>query len=358
MVNRVNIRIGTMTLARGSTDICVASTSHPVSIQRLRNMTFLASRLGRVANDYVARWIFLSGFGLIIALCLLTLDITVPLAPILHKLPFPAILFALWAVLHWLPRYRVPMAGLADLCLSGIQLCFTLLVLFPLPFLAATTGLPLLDAILAQLDAMIGFDWDNAARWVNERPLVNLVLQIAYNSMPFQAGIVLLIGSIKRPGDRNSEFMWLLILSMLITCAIFTFTPAVGKIGQMGTHYVQVLSELRAGHWSLMDYERPEGIVTFPSFHTTVAILLTYLVRRERWALAIFAPVNVLMILSTPTVGGHYLVDLFGGTAVAWLSIGLFRSARRHLGYQAPDRSKAACQPLLSSVPLLRVRPS
>jgi len=241
------------------------------------------------------------------------------------------------------------MAGLADLCLSGIQLCFTLLVLLPLPFLAATTGLPLLDATLAQLDAIIGFDWDNAARWVNERPLLDLVLQIAYNTIFFQAGVVLLIGSIKRPGDRNSEFMWLLIVSMLITCAIFAFTPAVGKIGQVGTHYVQVLSELRAGHWSIMDYERPEGIVTFPSFHTTIAILLTYLVRRERWALAVFAPLNVLMILSTPTVGGHYLVDLFGGAAVAWFSIGLLRSGRRHLACLAPNPG-AACQPSLSSV--------
>jgi membrane-associated phospholipid phosphatase len=296
-----------------------------------RVMRSQGARRGVMVSDYAARWIFLGGCALVIGLWLFALGVAVPFAPILHKLPFPGVLLVLWAVLYCVPRYRVPMAGCADLCLSGIQLCFILLVLIPLPCLAATIGFPLLDARLAQLDAMLGFDWDTAARWVSERPLIDLVLQIAYNTMPFQAGVVLLIGSIRRPGERNSEFMWLFMVSMLITCAIFAFTPALGKIGHMGTRYVEMLTELRSGGWLVMDYEHPEGIVTFPSFHTTVAIILTYLVRRERWALAIFAPLNILMILSTPTVGGHYLVDVFGGAAVAWVSIIIVGALRRRL---------------------------
>jgi membrane-associated phospholipid phosphatase len=70
-----------------------------------------------------------------------------------------------------------------------------------------------------------------------------------------------------------------------------------------------------------MSYNHDEGIVTFPSFHATLAIILTYAVRHYRWALAVIAPLNCLMILAIPTVGGHYLVDLFGGAAVAGLAI-------------------------------------
>jgi membrane-associated phospholipid phosphatase len=34
------------------------------------------------------------------------------------------------------------------------------------------------------------------------------------------------------------------------------------------------------------------------------------------------------MILSTPTVGGHYLVDAIAGCLIAWLSIALVRPLR------------------------------
>jgi membrane-associated phospholipid phosphatase len=220
-----------------------------------------------------------------------------------------------------MPKLRLPLAVVADLCLSVLQVLVVITVLLPLTYLAATPGFPLLDDKLAQLDALIGFDWDTAAQWVADRPLIDCVLQLGYNSMPYQAAAVLLIGSLRRPGDRNGECIWLLIVSLLITCAIFAFTPAFGEIGHIGTGRFDVLAEIRNGSWSVMSYYRAEGIVTFPSFHTTVAILLTYVVRRERWALAVLAPLNVLMIVSTPTVGGHYLVDLFGGAAVAYISI-------------------------------------
>src|SRR5258708_7304969 len=136
MTNTVSTRTGTMALglcACGAPSICDVQASRPASRNRLEwtNATFVQSQLARMASDYAARWIFLAGCALVIGLWLCALGITVPFAPILHKLPFPAILLVLWAVLHWLPRYRVPMAGCADLCLSGFQLCFILLVLIP-----------------------------------------------------------------------------------------------------------------------------------------------------------------------------------------------------------------------------------
>jgi membrane-associated phospholipid phosphatase len=130
-------------------------------------------------------------------------------------------------------------------------------------------------------------------------------------------------------GDRNGEAIWIFIVSGLITAAMFAFTPALGKVGDVGTEYLDVLAQLRSGKWSAMSYDHVQGIVTFPSFHTTLGILFIYVVRRERWALAVFAPLNILLILSTPTVGGHYLVDLFGGAAVAAVSILVVRSLRQ-----------------------------
>jgi membrane-associated phospholipid phosphatase len=85
-----------------------------------------------------------------------------------------------------------------------------------------------------------------------------------------------------------------------------------------------------------MNYNQTEGIVTFPSFHATLAIIMTYAVRRYRWALAVFGSLNCLMILAIPTVGGHYLVDLFGGAVVAGLAILLVPLIRRPLRGEGP----------------------
>ena len=123
---------------------------------------------------------------------------------------------------------------------------------------------------------------------------------------------MLLIGSLTRPGDRNGEAIWLFIVSLLGVTAVSVFVPAIGKVGDLGTGYVDIITEIRSGHWSSFTYDRSDGIITFPSFHTVLAIILTYVVRHHWWALVFVAPLNALLILSTPTVGGHYLVDLLG----------------------------------------------
>lgn len=57
-------------------------------------------------------------------------------------------------------------------------------------------------------------------------------------------------------------------------------------------------------------------------------MLFPYSVRRTRWAFWILAPLNAAMILSTPSVGGHYLVDVIAGCLVAGISIMLVRTIR------------------------------
>ena len=288
-----------------------------------------------MSSDYFIRWIFLGIIAVIAATWLCALHVTIEFGAVAPKLQFASVLLLFSTVYVGLGNrllvIRRPVAVVSDLCLSILQVMVATTVLLPLTYLAATTRFPLLDDHLAQLDALIGFHWDAVAQWVRQRPMIDWVLQCAYASCPVQASALLLIGSIKRPDDRNSEAIWLLIVSLLITTAIFAFTPALGKIGHVGTAYLNVLEQIRGGNWSVLSFDRAEGIVTFPSFHTTLAILFTYLVRHDRWALAIFGPTNVLMILSTPTVGGHYLVDLFGGASVAIVSVVVVRALRARI---------------------------
>jgi membrane-associated phospholipid phosphatase len=236
-----------------------------------------------------------------------------------------AVLFLLLfaALYHWagtrFSPVRRPAAVVADYFLSLAQGSAAVTALLPLSYLTAAAGFPLLDGELTRLDAALGFDWDTAARWVGERPVLGRLLQFAYFSVPAQAAVILLLGSMRQPGSRNSEFIWLLLVSAVLTAAVAVFTPAAGKTGHLD--YMDQLMAIRNGGWQVMSYADPKGIVTFPSYHAAEAVLLTYLARHTVLGLAAFGSLNALVIVATVPAGGHYLVDLPGGAAVAAVSI-------------------------------------
>lgn len=280
-----------------------------------------------MAADYLARWALTGACAAVAAACLLALRIPVDFASLLPVFWCLCFLLLFSALYLWagsaISPLRRPAAVVADFFLSLAQAVAAVTVLLPLSYLTAAAGFPLLDAELARLDAALGFDWDTAARWVAGRPALDQALQLAYFSVPAQAAFILLMGSLRRPGGRNSEFIWLLIVSALITAAIATFTPAAGKNGHLD--YLDQLMKIRNGGWQVMTYTDPKGIVTFPSYHAAEAILLTYLVRHALWALAAFGSLNAVVIVAAVPAGGHYLVDLFGGAAVAAVSIAVVR---------------------------------
>jgi hypothetical protein len=85
----------------------------------------------------------------------------------------------------------------------------------PLTYLAATVGFPLLDERLAHIDATwFDVDWDQASAWIRGHPWFDAMLQEAYGSIFWQGAVVLVIASITCPGERNSESLWLFIISL------------------------------------------------------------------------------------------------------------------------------------------------
>ncbi|KVU41503.1 hypothetical protein WK68_11985 [Burkholderia ubonensis] len=59
-----------------------------------------------------------------------------------------------------------------------------------------------------------------------------------------------------------------------------------------------------------------------------MALYFAYAIRHVRVVLPVAVLANIAMILSTPTQGGHYLVDVIAGLVVGALSIA---AARRWL---------------------------
>ena len=240
-------------------------------------------------------------------------------------------------------RLRAPLYAVSDFIDSIVYLFVFYVFLSPFTSLMASLDLPLVDGALERADELLGFDWSAASSWVEHHPLVEFVFKKAYFSMLLQAPLILLIGSCARPGERNAEAIWLYIIGVL-TCIIMSgILPAYGHFSVFGMVPIDALRTIREGHWTLMSLSGG-GIVTFPSFHTELAVIYIYCTRHYRWSIMLFAPLNIVMLASTPTVGGHYLVDVIAGIAVAFGSIALVRAFQRRF-VSAPEISAAIPSP-------------
>lgn len=294
-------------------------------------MAALASAQGARLSDYGWRWLAIALVACVALIGMGLMGVTLQIATLRPHVSALATFLALLPVYLLFQRMSPSFGRLVgipiDLTLSIAQLSVLVLAFLPVSYMAAALGrhIPVLDETLALIDArLFGFYWDPVAQWVAAQPILERALSLAYFSLPAQALMLLVLGSLLRPGERNGELLWIAIVSMAITSVVSIFTPALGKIGHVGTGYLDVLNELRSGAWRSFSYDKPEGIVTFPSFHTSLAFIFAYVAwRLHLIAAVLFGALNFVMLLSVPPIGGHYLIDLFGGALVALVSIGV-----------------------------------
>ncbi len=152
-------------------------------------------------------------------------------------------------------------------------------------------------------------------------------MRLVYSSVFPQ--IICVIVVLGFTADRRLDlFVTRFMLAGLLTSAIFLFFPAQGSCAYFHfttpDHYVGVLKELdrlRAGV-ATVSWRDGQGIVTFPSFHTIWALLLTAAFRGRRFLFWPIAILNAVVIVSCITTGMHYLADILGGLIVTAIVIG------------------------------------
>ncbi|SAK74386.1 PAP2 family protein [Caballeronia hypogeia] len=214
--------------------------------------------------------------------------------------------------------------------------CSSLFILFAMTacffgYLLVSTNAPLVDNTLAAWDRALGFDWPRVYLWTKHRPQLSHALALAYSSAFPQIAVVIIYLSFTKRQEQLAEFNAAMIFSYLITSVVSVYFPAAGpaKFYQEVVHAdVSLLSHfepLRDGTLRIFDLRSAQGLVSIPSFHTIMAILLAYAMRRTR-IFPIFLILNIAVILSTPTQGSHYLVDLIAGAATAMTAIALLRN--------------------------------
>jgi len=186
---------------------------------------------------------------------------------------------------------------------------------------AVSASRPLSDDLLTRMDVALGFDWSAWFAFVNGHPLLKITLAIAYGSIPLQLMLIFVYAAFKDP-RRANELLLATMLSAILLAPIMAALPAVAHTISAVEPWRDDTLALRAH--TLRQIGALEGIVTFPSFHTTLAVLFTNTVRGRRW----FRPVlilNALMIVSVFSEGAHYLVDVLGGLALAVAAIAAAR---------------------------------
>ncbi|TGP48365.1 phosphatase PAP2 family protein [bacterium M00.F.Ca.ET.230.01.1.1] len=213
-------------------------------------------------------------------------------------------------------------------------------------YLASATDRPLMDQTLAALDAVIGFDWRAFLGFTNRQPLVADTLVFAYHALGRQLPLLfILLGFAKRP--RLTEFIALLAVSGALTGILMSWVPAAGAYAyfqpqpadfsnftaRAGMWHFTELMRIRSGQPFDLLVTRAEGLVTFPSYHTALGIMVVYALRDYRWLFWPVGCLNAVMIVSTLPEGGHHLIDVIAGVMVAAVSI---LAVRFVAGYGAP----------------------
>ncbi len=217
------------------------------------------------------------------------------------------------------------------------QLLLAILSMGILSYLGQRFNLPLYDDLLVSIDKALGFDWHAYLAWVDARPVIAKAYTFTYFSSGPQIMLFVAMLFITKHVAHIQRYIMALIICAIITIILASTFPAVGGYiyydvdiaasyqnlrPAAGRIHEAPLFALRSGEMTTLKFPL-EGIVTFPSFHSTLSMLLIYASWPIRWLRFIAIPLNIFVLFSTPVDGGHWLVDVIGGVAVAALGIWL-----------------------------------
>lgn len=188
-----------------------------------------------------------------------------------------------------------------------------------LSYLALASSGPLHDDALLAADRALGFDWQAGYAFLKGHALPALILKFAYNSMLYQGLYFGVLLALMDDRTRLRQMFWLVLVAGLITSIGVLLWPALGpfKVFHAGPpdSFLPEMERVRAGGHAF-ELGKLNGVVSFPSFHTTMALAYIWGFRRTgpiAWAIG---GVNLLMFCAIPWYGGHYLTDMIGGAIV------------------------------------------
>jgi hypothetical protein len=267
---------------------------------------------------------------------------------------------ALTAVAWFYRRWR-PDERLASGAENTAQLVAFAAVAAPLSYLAASANLPLQDQMLDVFDRTLHLDWRGLLNWMNGSPAIYAALHPIYLSLTLQMTAAALGLAFTGRLLRLRIYLLAFILAALITIAISAFLPAAGAWPYYGltaadsAHITPAVSTswpvfygLRDGSFRVLVAIGSEGIISFPSLHAALAVILVIAL----WPVPILGwlvfALNLAMLAATPIDGSHYFSDVLAGVAVTVFSFAAARWIAAWIGGSARQSSGASVPAMIS----------
>lgn len=234
----------------------------------------------------------------------------------------------------WLARragLQRPATGLETTAIVYAQGFAFLLIIYALMALP----IPMVDQYLARSDRALGLYWPTLSQPFRDNPGLTDVGKIVYRSFTWQPAVVTVALAAAGMHDRAWRFVTVATVSLCLASLIGPMLPADTPVVfyhvppwdnlQSAWKASRVIHEIREGH-RMLDQSMLTGLLTMPSYHATSAILFAWAlhpVKLLRWPILLL---NAAMLVFTVVIGGHYVVDLFGGALLAVVSIKLCRA--------------------------------
>ncbi|MEM9493641.1 MAG: phosphatase PAP2 family protein [Myxococcota bacterium] len=218
-------------------------------------------------------------------------------------------------------------------------------------------ALPLADDWLSAADIWLGFDWLAYFEFVHENQALSRVLDFAYmrtGELSLILVVILLVTLQFRRVQYHMECaFWVTFMSIIISIATPAYAAAIyyginfldyPNFGYApGIYHIESLVLLReASPDYLVGAEPFRGLVTFPSIHTALGLVMVGAVWRH-WLFWPYVAYAAIMIPSTPVFGSHYIIDIFAGAALTLAVLWLVARRSCYDGmFATPDRRPEA----------------
>jgi len=280
-------------------------------------------------SSNAASWLTIA----ILALCVAILEFLAPVPIALRgSVPLVIAFTTLWAVAYYYRTVR-PCEEFAEMCVSLSQVLLYSAIGIVLSYLVARADNPLWDSTLQRWDTALGFNWMAAMRLVDKSSLAAEIINLAYRSLIPQIIVVVCALGFQR---RIFELRAVMLAAMLcgsVCIFISAFMPAVAYGVHLGIRpgdfqnvfpsagFIKMpdFETLRAGTIHRLDIVKMQGLITFPSYHSGLSAITFwgFWVSRQNWLRIPGMTLAALTVVSTPIIGGHYLVDVIAGGAIA-----------------------------------------
>jgi membrane-associated phospholipid phosphatase len=243
------------------------------------------------------------------------------------------------------------------------QVIMVTAIVGPLSYIANAANWPLQDQALLDIDRALGLDPAPIAAFVNNNPWLERCLDSGYGLIKWPLLGIPIVLALTLRLVRLQQFILALNIALAVTIIVSVFVPAIGTyygLNLSPQHFPNVNTAVYAGQLrdilalrdgSLRELElfRLAGIVSFPSFHAASAALYMWALWPVRGLRFAWIAVNGLMLAATPVIGGHYMIDVIGGVALAAASIlaakrlfGIYASGNpAHIGKSSPAEEPA-----------------